>query len=143
MRSTTFLPPSLSDYEISPEQGFLPQDPHGHLPDSPILNDLGDELPKLLSARRVRRFIDEQRQLLPSIPPTWRTDDYRAAMRILSFGGHAYVWEVPDQPVATLPPQLAKPWYEVAQKLGRPPVLSYASYALDNWRRLDQTKPIQ
>jgi indoleamine 2,3-dioxygenase len=64
-------------------------------------------------------------------------------MRILSFAGHAYVWEVPDQPAATLPPQLAKPWHEVAQRLGRHPVLSYASYALDNWRRLDKTKPIQ
>src|SRR2546425_6396474 len=29
------------------------------------------------------------------------------------------------------------------KKLGRPPVLSYASYALDNWRRLDPTKPIE
>src|SRR6266850_2596217 len=143
MRSTNFPPLDLSDYEISSEQGFLPQDPLGHLPDSPTLNDLGHELPKLLSARTVRLFIDEQRQLLPSIPPTWRTEDYRAAMRILSFAGHAYVWEVPDQPVATLPPQLAQPWYEVAQRLGRPPVLSYASYALDNWRQLDQTKPIQ
>jgi indoleamine 2,3-dioxygenase len=27
--------------------------------------------------------------------------------------------------------------------LGRPPVLSYASYALDNWRRLDPARPIQ
>ena len=142
MRSTNFAPLDLSDYEISPEQGFLPQDPLGHLPDSPTLNDLGHELPKLLSARTVRRFIGAQRQLLPSIPPTWRTEDYRAAMRILSFAGHAYVWEVPDQPVATLPPHLAKPWHEVAQRLGRYPVLSYASYALDNWRRLDQTKPI-
>ncbi|HZC80195.1 MAG TPA: hypothetical protein VE222_00500, partial [Nitrospiraceae bacterium] len=72
-----------------------------------------------------------------------QTEDYRTAMRILSFAGHAYVWEVPDQPVATLPAQLAQPWYEVAQRLGRPPVLSYASYALDNWRRLDRTQPIQ
>ena len=143
MRSTTFLPLSLSDYEISPEQGFLPKDPLEILPDLPTLTHLGHELPKLLSARTVRRFIDEQSQLLPSIPPTWRTEDYRAAMRILSFAGHAYVWEVPDQPVATLPPQLAKPWHEVAQRLGRPPVLSYASYALDNWRRLDPAKPIQ
>ena len=108
MRSMNFAPLDLSDYEISPEQGFLPQDPLGHLPDCTTLNHLGHELPKLLSARTVRRFIDEQRQLLPSIPPTWRTEDYRAAMRILSFGGHAYVWEVPDQPVATLPLQLAK-----------------------------------
>ena len=32
---------NLSDYEISPDQGFLPQDPLGHLPDSPALNELG------------------------------------------------------------------------------------------------------
>ena len=143
MRLTPFIPLSLSDYEISPEQGFLPQDPCANLPDCPSLNHLGHELPKLLSARTIRRFIDQQRQLLPSIPPTWRTEDFQAAMRILSFAGHAYVWEVPDQPVATLPPQLAKPWYEVSQRLGRLPVLSYASYALDNWRRLDRTQPIQ
>jgi indoleamine 2,3-dioxygenase len=143
MRSTNFAPLDLSDYEISPEQGFLPKDPLESIPDFPALTHLGHELPKLLSARTVRRFIDEQRQLLPSISTTWSTEDCRAAMRILSFAGHAYVWEVPDQPVATLPPQLAKPWHEVAQRLDRPPVLSYASYALDNWRRLDKTKPIQ
>ena len=131
MRSTPFSTLSLSDYEVSPEQGFLPQDPCESLSDCTTLNHLGHELPKLLSARTVRRFIDEQRQLLPSIPPTWPTEDYRAAMRILSFAGHAYVWEVPDQPVGTLPAQLAKPWHEVAQRLGRPPVLSYASYEID------------
>jgi indoleamine 2,3-dioxygenase len=143
MGSTNFAAFNPSDYEVSPEQGFLPQDPLSQLPDSPTLNDLGSDLPKLLSARTVRRFIDEQPRLLPSIPATWRTEDYRAAMRILSFAGHAYVWEVPDQPAAKLPPQLAQPWHEVARRLGRPPVLSYASYALDNWRRLDKTKPVQ
>ncbi|WP_455389593.1 hypothetical protein, partial [Petrachloros mirabilis] len=143
MRSTSFAPLDFSDYEISPEQGFLPQDPCRDLPDCTTLNNLGRELPKLLSARTVRAFIDGQRHLLPSIPPTWPTENYRAAMRMLSFVGHAYVWEVPDQPAATLPPQLAQPWYDMAQRLGRPPVLSYASYALDNWRRLDPTKPIQ
>src|SRR5580765_4690477 len=142
MKLTNFAPLTLSDYEISPEQGFLPKDPLENLPDMPTLTHLGHELPKLLSARTVRRFIDEQRRLLPSIPSTWRTEEYRAAMRILSFCGHAYIWEVPDQPAATLPPQLAKPWHEVARRLGRPPVLSYASYALDNWRRLEASKPI-
>jgi indoleamine 2,3-dioxygenase len=134
---------NLSDYEISPGQGFLPQDPLSQLPDSPTLNHLGHELPKLLSARTVRRFIDGLPQLLPSIPSTWNMEDYRAAMRTLSFAGHAYIWEVPDQPAVKLPPQLAKPWHEIAQRLGRPPVLSYASYALDNWRRLDKSKPIK
>jgi indoleamine 2,3-dioxygenase len=143
MRAMNVNPIVLSDYEISPEQGFLPRDPLEDLPDSPTLTRLGHELPKLLSARMVRRFIDDQRTLLPSVPASWRAEDYRAAMRILSFAGHAYVWEVPEQPASSLPSQLAKPWHEVAQHLGRPPVLSYASYALDNWRRLDPAKSIQ
>jgi indoleamine 2,3-dioxygenase len=133
---------SLSDYDISSERGFLPPDPREHLADCAALNELGHELPKLLSARRVRPFIDAQDALLASLPPTWQEQDYRAAMRILSFAGHAYVWESPEHPASSLPPQLAQPWYDVAQRLGRPPVLSYASYALDNWRRLDRSKPI-
>ena len=143
MRSTPSHFRRLADYEVSPEQGFLPTDPCEQVPDAPLLNQLGRELPKLLSARMVRRFIDEHQSLLPFIPAIWREQDYRAAMRILSFAGHAYVWEAPDQPATALPPQLARPWHEVAQKLSRPPVLSYASYALDNWRRLDPAKPIQ
>ena len=143
MQSTPFPPLSLANYELSPEQGFLPVDPCVQLSDSPLLNHLSRELPKLLSARMIRRFVNEQSPLLPSIPTAWRECDYRAAMRVLSFTGHAYVWEVPDQPAHALPPQLAKPWCDVARLLGRPPVLSYASYALDNWRRLDPAKPIQ
>ncbi|MCP9456069.1 MAG: indoleamine 2,3-dioxygenase, partial [Nitrospira sp.] len=42
-----------------------------------------------------------------------------------------------------IPAQLSGPWHEIATRVGRPPVLSYASYALDNWRRLDKLKPIQ
>jgi indoleamine 2,3-dioxygenase len=38
---------------------------------------------------------------------------------------------------------LAVPWAAVAERLGRPPVLSYASYALDNWRRLDRDGPFE
>lgn len=143
MQSTSFNTLTLSAYEISPERGFLPQDPLHILPDSPKLTHLGSELPKLLSTRKVRSFIDGQETLLPAIPSTWEDGHYRAAMRILSFAGHAYVWEVPDKPAVTLPPQLAKPWHEVARQLGRPPVLSYASYALDNWRRIDPTRPIE
>ena len=112
---------SLAEFGISSERGFLPSDPCETVADSPILNQLGHELPKLLSARNVRRFVDEQPSLLPSIPATWREDEYRAAMRILSFAGHAYVWETPGQPAAKLPSQLARPWYEIAQKLGVSP----------------------
>src|SRR5262249_1284436 len=40
------------------------------------------------------------------------------------------------------PPSLAVPWHAAARSLGRPPVLSYASYALANWRRIDLAGPI-
>ncbi|MGA6828071.1 hypothetical protein ACO9S2_10700 [Nitrospira sp. NS4] len=83
MRPTTFTPLDLSDYDISPEQGFLPQGPLEDLPDSATLNQLGYELPKQLSARRVGRFIDEQRQLLQSMPEPWGDQDYQAKMRNL------------------------------------------------------------
>ena len=143
MSSGTSQPLSLSEFGISPERGFLPSDPCDIVPDSPILNQLGYGLPKLLSVRQVRRFIDEQPSLLESVPSDWREEELRAAMRILSFAAHAYIWETPGQPVAKLPAQLAQPWHEIAQKLGRPPVLSYASYALDNWQRIHRTKPIE
>jgi indoleamine 2,3-dioxygenase len=42
-----------------------------------------------------------------------------------------------------LPRQLAAPWCALARRLGRPPVLSYASYALDNWRRFDPHGPLR
>jgi indoleamine 2,3-dioxygenase len=63
-------------------------------------------------------------------------------MRVLSFLGHAFVWEG-GVPEPVLPRQLAAPWYAVARRLGRPPVLSYASYALDNWRRFDPRGPLR
>jgi indoleamine 2,3-dioxygenase len=143
VNSSISQPLSLSDFEISPERGFLPTDPCEALPDSPILTQLGHELPKLLGTRQVRRFIDERPSLCPSVPSNWHEEEYRTAMRILSFAGHAYVWETPGQPAITLPSHLAQPWHAIAEKLGRPPVLSYASYALDNWRQLDRTKPVQ
>jgi indoleamine 2,3-dioxygenase len=62
-------------------------------------------------------------------------------MLLLSFIGHAYIWG--QKPlVDVIPEVLARPWQVVAEVLKRPPVLSYASYALHNWYRLDPSKPI-
>ncbi|MDP3710257.1 MAG: hypothetical protein Q8R29_00860 [bacterium] len=59
-------------------------------------------------------------------------------MRSFSFLGHALVWEDPENPMDHIHAGLAVPWHAVAQRLGRPPVLSYASYALDNWRMIEE-----
>eukprot|EP00965_Chrysotila_dentata_P102663 3389350-Pleurochrysis_carterae.AAC.2 len=53
-----------------------------------------------------------------------------------------YVWgEVPV--VTRLPSCLSLPWTAVAAALSRRPVLTYASFNLHNWRRIDPTRPIE
>ena len=143
-RQLPFSPLSLSMFDMSPDRGFLPAtDPLECLADEPILNQIGAELPKLLTARQFRHFIQDRKEVIGAVADDWGLDVFRCAMRTLSFAGHAYIWEDPDHPASRLPVSLALPWCTVAQQLGRPPVLSYASYALHNWRRLDPQKPIE
>lgn len=132
----------LSAYDIDPQRGFLPPwDPIAELPAA-----LGEwdtyayDLPKLLVSGRIRHFLKD----LPLLDPTTHLQteaQWRRAMQALSYIGHAWVWGE-STPIDFLPEAIALPWYSVAQKLGRPPVLSYASYALDNWRRLEPTGPL-
>src|SRR5437879_5436221 len=133
----------LSDYEVDGERGFLPApDPLDRLPNDSSYSweELGRELPKLLMSGKVRSFIKD----MPLLDATRLRDDRerRRAMVILSFLGHAYVWGEKET-VNSIPACLALPWHQLARMLGRPPVLSYASYALDNWRRLDPNRPIE
>ncbi len=63
-------------------------------------------------------------------------------MVLLSYLGHAYVWGE-DKPVQILPRRLAVAWHSVAESLGRPPVLSYGSYALHNFFRFDANRDVE
>ena len=130
------------DSGVDPSRGFLPtRDPLRCLPDRfAIWDEVAADLPKLLPAERVRSVVDQ----LPPLDAAELPDAaVRRAMVALSFIGHAYVYQTWRSTAATcLPSVLARPWYAVAARLRRPPVLSYASYALDNWRRLDPDGPI-
>src|SRR5207302_4399174 len=81
---------------------------------------------------------------LPALDPSELPDAaIPRAMVLLSFFGHAYVYQSWQTDVAErLPAAVARPWVSTAGRLGRPPIQSYASYALDNWRRLDSDGPI-
>ena len=131
----------LKRFDVDPERGFLPEhDPVRELPAALALyQELASELPKRLAARRVRGAV----RSLPrfELSALRSLAEERAAMRVLSFLGHAYVWEG-GAPTPALPAQLAAPWAALARRLGRPPILSYASYALDNWRRFDASGPL-
>jgi indoleamine 2,3-dioxygenase len=127
---------------VDQERGFLPRaDPLDKLPAyfAPW-EAVARELPKLLIAGQVRAHVDN----LPPLEVNALSNDREVgrAMTILSFIGHAYVWGEPHL-VDRLPAALAVPWHRLSELLGRPPVLSYASYALENWRRLDPRRPIE
>ncbi|MCS6919221.1 MAG: indoleamine 2,3-dioxygenase [Fimbriimonadales bacterium] len=133
----------LEDYEVSEGRGFLPaEDPLPYLEDPYYApwEQLAAELPKLLVARKARAALDAMPRLDTDRLQTDR--ERRRAMMLLSYLGHAYVWNG-DAPAERIPANLAQPWHEVSEQVGRPPVLSYASYALDNWRRLDPHAPIE
>ncbi|MGH8630905.1 MAG: hypothetical protein ACREU7_09105, partial [Burkholderiales bacterium] len=123
--------------------------PHDFLPDKDPLvrlppefkawDRLASDLPKLLTTTRIRSEL----AVLPKFPlAQLKTEpQLERAMMVLSYLGHAYVWGE-AVPAAQLPAALAVPWHAVAKKVGRPPVLSYPSYALYNWKRMDPRRPI-
>jgi len=132
----------LDPYEVDSERGFLPaQDPL--IPVPAALGDwveIANKLPKLFVAGQVRQTIEA----MPVIDPAGlkTKPEFERAMVAFSYIGHAYVW-CEATPPKFLPASLAVPWYAVAKKLGRPPVLSYASYMLHNWQRVDKNKEMK
>jgi indoleamine 2,3-dioxygenase len=133
---------SIAETAVSRDRGFLPDaDPLTHLP-GPFRawEHAARDLPKLLVSDHLHRTIRN----LPPFPLDALDSprELERAMVLLSYLGHAYIWGG-ARPGTVLPARLAVPWYEVAEKLGRPPVLSYASYALHNFYRFDQAREIE
>lgn len=127
---------------IDSKRGFLPlQDPLTRLP-QPFdeWEGVASGLPKLFASDHIRRTIEA----LPPFPLEAISGDRERerAMVLLSYLGHAYVWGG-GRPAAILPRRLAVPWYLVAERLGRPPVLSYSSYALHNFFRFEPKREIE
>lgn len=123
--------------------GFLPpEDPLCRLPEPfGAWEHTGAVLPKLALTRHIRPTIED----LPSFPVnTLETlAEHERAMSLLSFLANMYVF-APDHPVATaIPRNLATAWHGVASRLGRPPMLTYASQVMYNWHRFDRQGPVE
>ncbi len=67
-------------------------------------------------------------------------DELERAMLLYSYIGHGYIWGGTNIE-KVIPKNISKTWYKISQKLDRPPILSYASYALNNWKLQDVNKP--
>lgn len=133
---------SLAEHGVSELTGFLPEKaPLLSLPSAfAAWESLASKLPKYLMSDGFRGFVEG----LPEFPlDQLRTpEEYERAMVLLSYLGHAYVWCGPKA-AERIPAVLAVPWHAVAKRLGRPPVLSYASYCLHNYHRLDPARDLE
>ncbi len=123
--------------------GFLPpDDPLSRLPEPfEDWEQTGDVLPKLALSRHIRPVVED----LPPFPldRLYTLAEHERAMSLLSFLANMYVF-APGHPVATAIPQnLARAWYAVACRLGRLPMLTYASQVMYNWRRFDRQGPVE
>lgn len=134
----------LEDYDISRECGFLPK----YSPALAQLPQMFTEvqktaafLPKWMTTRKIRQVIKQ----IPEVDVEQETLDemqLRRVMQVYSYLTHAYVWGE-SIPANVLPRNIAVPFCKISQRIGRPPILSYASYTLDNWIRIDEAKPIE
>ena len=109
-----------------------------------LIADIADHLPKLLLTGKVQKTIKDLDVNSLSVNSIIKDGDIREvklAMAHLSFISHAYIWGGRN-PEKILPEAIAKPWVKLANKLERPPILSYGSYCLDNWYRVNSKEDV-
>ena len=107
-----------------------------------LVQSLASNLPKLMLTNKIRPSIDELSK--DSLEINFKKLNERELRLLnvqLSFIGHAYVYGG-AKPLSTIPAVLAQPWVEISNLLGRPAVLSYASYCLDNWFKINEDEPV-
>lgn len=108
------------------------------------IQEICRNLPKLLLTGQVQTTIKKLSAKDLSIDElliNQVSKDLKLAMSHLSFIAHAYIWG-DKNPNDKLPEALSTPWVKAADHQGRPPILSYASYCLDNWFLVNPDKPI-
>ena len=133
--------PRLSDYDVSPLNGFLPTDlPLDVLPDpyyqpweTVVRNFQG-----LILTKRLRRVIDALPVLSTDLLLTQA--EWQRAYSVLGFFAHAYVWGG-DRPADIVPPSISIPFLETCRHLEMPTVATYAGVCLWNWRPLFSNEP--
>ena len=129
----TFLPkkPPINSYNTRSKSLYL-------------LQNIAAQLPKLLLTNQVQSKINKLKKNDLSVDiliKNKKAKEINLAMAHLSFIAHAYIWGG-KSPQRILPEVISKPWVKLSKYLGRPPILSYASYCLDNWYKINKDEPI-
>ena len=121
------------------ESGFLPNKISTLLSNEfDDVEHIAKNLPKILANNQIK---DEVLNLeTEKNISNLSIDELERAMLLYSYIGHGYIWGGTSIE-KVIPKNISKTWYKISQKLDRPPILSYASYALNNWKLQDVNKP--
>jgi len=133
--------PRLSDYEVSPHNGFLPDEvPLDILPDSYYQpwETIVRNFQSLILAKRLRRIVDALPVLDTELLLT--EAEWRRAYSILGFIAHGYIWGG-NTPADIVPPSISIPFLKTCNHLELPPVATFAGVCLWNWRPLFDGEP--
>ena len=141
MQPTEKIQKELEYFEVDPHNGFLPaEDPPLRLGENyAAWDDLATHLSDYLNASVHRRKIES----LPLIEnPVFESKaELERAMLLLCYFAHAYI-NGPGKPTKILPESISVPWVDMGLQLGRPPIINHSSSVLNNWRRLDDSRPL-
>ena len=131
-----------SPFERDFSRGFLP--PVDPLPRLPAPFDAWEDVAGQLSKLALTDWLRPTIRALPPFPLDALADERQAqrALVLLSYMASMVVLQ-PGQPtLSALPAPLAPALVAVAARLGVPPILSYATQTMYNWRRLNPDGPL-
>lgn len=131
----------LSEFDI--HRGFLPkEDPLTELPGHfKFLDDFGRDIPQLIKSGNIIKAVRELPTASVHALNSLNRIERDRVMMIYGFGASACVHSTnPAQNL--LVRQIAQPLCWLSDKFGKPPILSYCSYAMNNWKRKDSEKEI-
>ena len=121
------------------ESGFLPNKISTLLSNEfDDVEYIAKNLPKILANNQIESEVlnlETEKNI-----SNFSVDELERAMLLYSYIGHGYIWGGTSIE-KVIPKNISKTWYKISQKLDRPPILSYASYALNNWKLQDVNKP--
>ncbi len=123
-------------------RGFLPNtDPVERIDDD--IEDLVQNLPEWMEKGTVRKELLNNLSFDFSKHFSKDVSILERCFAIFCYFASAYVHSPNEEKTKLLPQAIACPLTELSIILGRKPILSYASYCLTNWRRIDKEKPIE
>lgn len=119
-----------------------------YIPATVRLENIASVLPYWLEERCVREeLVHNLREIAPLIDAEFllNQDEVKTErlMHLYSYMASAYVFAQQENPATRTPTEIAVPLAMIAEKLDRKPVLSYASYCLTNWERVDSNEEIK